>query len=212
MLSSIPPSATDVAEIMCGNGAASQYILTNRPGVRVVGYDISAQACAEFTRKNQAPATVLDVTSELLPTDEFDAIIVNGGLHHTHRYLDVVLSNVSQALRPGGVLCMMEPNSNYFLEPFRRIWYKVDDQFDSDNESAIDHDVFFEAYSSIFSCIEVKHMGGPAYFLIYNSMQFRLPAWVKSWLAPPLFSIEGLWNSIPQNNVQAFFLSQWKKR
>ena len=122
----------DVAEIMCGIGQATQYIKSRYPTARCRGYDISRSACEEYTRVTGCPATVSDIIANPLPESQFDAIAVVGGLHHVSAARDQVIANIHAALRPGGLLVMMEPNADYVLEAARKIWYRRDRFFDAD--------------------------------------------------------------------------------
>ena len=110
-----------MAEIMCGNGQATLFAKSRFPGVHCQGFDISRRACEEYTQWTGFPATASDILTEPLPREAFDVIAVIGGLHHVIRGLDAAMTNVHAALRPGGTLMMMEPNSDYVLESIRKL-------------------------------------------------------------------------------------------
>jgi hypothetical protein len=57
----------------------------------------------------------------------------------------------------------------------------------------------------------VKYFGGPAHFLIYNSLIFRIPLGLKPIIAPPLMFIERLYNKLPGKLLYPNFLARWKK-
>jgi SAM-dependent methyltransferase len=201
-----------MAEIMCGNGQATLYAKSRFPSLNCHGFDISRRACDDYTRSTGFPATVSDILTEPLPREAFDAIVVVGGFHHVVRELDAAMTNVHNALRPGGVLLMMEPNSDYVLESLRRIWYRADRYFDADDERALSYRTLHARYRDKFDERGVWHRGGPGYFLILMSMVFRIPLSAKRYFAPPLMVLETMWNLIPFRRAHAFFAAQWTKR
>jgi len=201
-----------MAEIMCGNGQATLFAKSRFPGIHCHGFDISRRACEEYTQWTGFPATASDILNEPLPRETFDAVAVVGGLHHVIRNLDTVMNNVHAALRPGGTLLMMEPNSDYVLESIRKLWYRADRYFDADDEQALSYKTLQSTYNALFQERHVRHLGGPAYFLILMSMVFRIPLGAKPYLAPPLMRLERLWNTIPYRRVHAIFVAQWTKK
>ena len=48
-----------------------------------------------------------------------------------------------------------------------------------------------------FREVATHYFGGPAYFLIYNSLVMRVPLSIKRYVAPPLFWAETAWNALP---------------
>jgi hypothetical protein len=114
-------------------------------------------------------------------------------------------------LKPGGSLLMFEPNADYFLQFARRIWYKVDGYFESDTEGALSHARLLELARDRFACEFVKYLGGPAFFLVYNSLVFRVPLSSKQMIAPVLMTIERAYNRIPGRWPHSSFLARWMR-
>jgi len=150
-----------------------------------------------------------DLTGSSVPPVNVDAGLIIGGLHHCVADLQMTLRNVATMIKPGGSLMMMEPNSDYLLEAFRRIWYRLDRLTDADTERALDHQELVELAQLYFEPQLVVYFGGPAYFFILNSMMTRVPLGLKPYIAPTLFSIESLYNHIPGRWAYPVFLAQW---
>src|SRR5215216_1184649 len=99
-----------VLDVASGSGFNTLLLQRRYPGLRATGADISPSACASYTRITGCPALHVDFTKPHEWADPFDAAIVIGGLHHCVSNLPQTLSNLATALRPGGLLLMMEPN------------------------------------------------------------------------------------------------------
>mgnify|MGYP003348609058 FL=1 len=137
---------------------------------------------------------------------------VIGGLHHCVVDLDTTLANVARMLKPGGLFLMLEPNSRHMLEAVRRVWYRLDASFDHATEHALDHEALLAAGHGAFEAERVTYFGGPAYFLILNSMVLRVPLWTKPWIAPGATVAERLWNRLPGARWHNVFLARWRRR
>ena len=200
------------AELMCGDGPATDFARRQWPAVECHGYDISARACAAYSERTGFPADRCDIITTPLPAAGFDVIAVVGGLHHVVRDLAPVVRNIHQALTPGGMLVMMEPNRDYFLEWVRRIWYRFDKYFDETTEAALSYRAVRSRFDAEFEERCVAYGGGPAYFLVLMNMLFRIPGSWKSFYSPGLMQLERAWCAIPTAHAQAFFVAQWLKR
>ncbi len=201
-----------VAEIMCGNGALTSYLQRTNSGADCVGFDISEAASAAYHEATGFPGHAMDITRESFGDNEFDVIAVSGGLHHVVHFLPETFEHIHRALRPGGILTMFEPNGRYFLEFARRIWYRVDNSFDQKTEQALDHDALLKSVGNRFELRQIHHGGGPAYFLVYSSMIFRVPKTLKNIYSPALTAAEHVWNYLPLPWIHAYFVAQWQKR
>ena len=62
-----------------------------------------------------------------------------------------------------------------------------------------------------FQPFAVWHMGGPAYFLIYNSMIFRVPQKWKHFAVPVLFPLERAYNHLPGKVPFPYFIARWRR-
>jgi SAM-dependent methyltransferase len=124
----------DVADIGCGSGHAINVMAQAFPASRFTGYDFSEQAvavaraeAAEFHLEN-ATFVAQDVAA-LDVVDAFDAITVFDAIHDQ---VDpaAVLGNIHRALRPGGVLLMVDIKASSNLEdnveiPWASLFYTI---------------------------------------------------------------------------------------
>lgn len=201
----------DVVELACGSGQNSQVLLQEFPSAKVTGLDISPTACAKYRSVTGSPALVVDLTKPSDQTMQYDAAFVVGGIHHCVADLPNTLKNIAGMLRPGGVFIMMEPNSRHLLEWVRRLWYKLDTNFDAETEHALDHDTLIEIGKPWFALKDIIYLGGPAYFFVLNSMIMRVPLWLKPVISPPLLGIETAWNAVPWPRMHNVFIARWMK-
>lgn len=200
-----------VADLASGSGETSVYLKREFEGVDLTGFDISPEACRRYREKVGRPAYEIDLTTGFYEGDQFDAAIIMGGLHHCIANLPHALCAIATMLKPGATLLMFEPNRDYVLEALRRLWYKRDRYFDSDSEGALSHGALLEASGGAFVCEHVKYFGGPAFFLVYNSLIFRLPHSAKAIVSPALMAAEALYNQVPVRNLFASFLATWTR-
>jgi SAM-dependent methyltransferase len=137
--------------------------------------------------------------------------MIIGGLHHCVVDIRQSIKNIATLVRPGGVVLMMEPNRRYFLEGIRRLWYRLDKSFDAATEAALDHAELAAIGAPWFRVRRVTHLGGPAFFLIQNSMITRVPLRAKPALSKVLFPLERLCARIPGTRLHAYFVAVWER-
>ncbi len=212
LFANIDLSATTVADFACGSRHNSIELLRRYPAVRLHGYDVTEVACAAYHGNTGAPASAMDLTRPYAFQAEHDAAIVVGGLHHCVADLAQTLRNVAAAIKPGGWLFMVEPNLRFMLEPLRTFWYQHDSYFDHEAEQALDHDALLAQAGPEFSVDAVRFAGGPAYFLVLNSLIFRLPKALKRALAAPLWATEDLYNLLPGRLPFPYFAARWRRQ
>jgi len=200
-----------VADLACSSGYNSKFILDQYPIKKVFGFDISKMACNAYKKNTGSDAYVLDLTIGDYPYDiKFDVAIIIGGLHHCIVNLQGTFETIEKLLKPNGYLLMVEPNSNCILELVRKIWYKYDGYFESNTERALDHHKLFSNYGKNFKLLDIKYQGGPAYFIIYNSLVFRIPLRMKRYIARPLMQLEYLYNKLPGKFLFPYFIARWQ--
>jgi SAM-dependent methyltransferase len=212
LLEGIDLNHKTVAEIACGSGYNSLYLKGRFPGISLHGFDISPRACADYENNVGAPCSQVDLTIPGTPPQRFDVAIVVGGLHHCVTDLPMTLRNLGQMIEPGGLLLMMEPNSDYMLEAVRKFWYRHDSMFEHESEAALNYEEIAAMASADFVPEMVRHGGGPAFFAIYNSMVLRVPHGLKPYIAPPLTLAERAWSRLPMRVMHAMFLARWRRR
>lgn len=201
-----------IAELACGDGSNSRMLSEKAPSARFTGFDISSAACASFRRKVGGEAYEVDLAESMAWTSEpFDVCFVIGGLHHCISNLPMVFQNIARLLKPGGRLLLCEPNKGFALELARKLWYKHDKYFDERSERALSPDELLASAGEGFRQDNVIYIGGPAYFLVLNSLIFRLPLPVKACIAPPLLLLEQIYKQIQVPALQAAFVAQWTR-
>lgn len=200
-----------VADLAAGIGMTSSIMGSYFPNAKFSGFDISSKACKEYKDKLGFPSYEVDLTKKYNADVKFDAAIVIGGLHHCISDLEMTINNIGNLIKKDGHFLMMEPNADYFLEPIRKFWYKKDKYFESDTERALKHDEILKIGKNHFKLVDVQYCGGIAYFLIFNSLIFRMPKSLKKILKSILFKQEALFNKLPGKLPFAYFLAKWKK-
>jgi SAM-dependent methyltransferase len=198
-----------VADLACGSGHNSLSLLKRFPTAMVTGFDISTTACEEYRRNVGRPCIESDLTRPLLELGAFDAAMVVGGLHHCVADLPTVLHNLANMLKPEGCLLMLEPNRAFALELARRLWYRLDKYFDATTERAIAYSELVEQAGAQFTPERVAYYGGPGYFLISQSLLFRIPKPVKRAISPPLMVVERVFNRLPIAWFHPYFVARW---
>jgi hypothetical protein len=106
---------------------------------------------------------------------------------------------------------MWEPNRQCFFESIRKLWYRFDKYFEAETEGALAAPEILEIASPHFTQLDLHYMGGPAYFLICNSLVLRVPHPVKRILAEPLFIMEKAYNYLPGRYWFPYFIARWKR-
>jgi len=204
--------ARTVMELACGQGEASGWLKARDPRIAVSGCDISEAAAADYRASHGRPCLVADLTKPLNHHEKYDAVIVMGGIHHLVENLDAAFDNISNLLAPGGRLIMAEPNADYFLNPIRRLWYRIDkSNFDSATEEALSHEGLLQSHGTNFRRVGVKYFGGPAYFLLTLNIFLRIPNKTKRFTAPILMGAERLFDTLPGRLPFASFVACWER-
>ena len=198
-----------VADLASGSGHNSVALLKRFPKAVVTGFDISTSACEAYRHNVGRPAIEADLTRPLDHPDRFDAAMVVGGLHHCVVDLPAAVDNLANMLKPGGRLMMLEPNCAFALEGARRLWYRLDKYFDAATERALTPSELLEHAGARFIPERIAYYGGPGYFLISQSLLFRIPKLVKRAISPPLMAVERTFNRLPLPWLHPYFVARW---
>jgi ubiquinone/menaquinone biosynthesis C-methylase UbiE len=204
-------NGASVADLACGSGHNSLALRRYFPSVHTTGYDISESACRDYERRTGGKAHQVDLTRPMESSAIHDAALVIGGLHHCVADLKTTLENIARMVRPGGRLLMMEPSDDFFLSAARRLWYRKDKWFEADTEAALKHDELVTEASPYFVPERVHYVGGPAFYLILNSLITRVPVRFKPALSTVLFPVESVYNRLPGRGAFAVFLADWRR-
>lgn len=115
-----------VIEIMAG-GAELSRRASGLPHP-IVAIDLN-RVLLQLNRDALIPDVVpVCATAERLPFRDgsVDVVLIQGGLHHVRRRVDVALSEIARCMAPGAVLLASEPrNDNLLLHGFRRLFYHL---------------------------------------------------------------------------------------
>jgi SAM-dependent methyltransferase len=210
LLRNLDLNGKDVLDALCGSGTITGDLLDR--GAHVTGLDISPKMMEVFRERwPQCEAMLSSILDTGLPADSFDAVTIVGGLHHLHPDVDKALDEIHRILRPGGYLCFMEPHTGSLPDIFRRVWYRFDDTFES-NEAAVDVDGLRARNASRFEYVTTRYQGNIAFLLVLNSMIFRVPHGLKRLYAPPLLAVESAINRVSGKRFSCYVVAQWKKR
>jgi demethylmenaquinone methyltransferase/2-methoxy-6-polyprenyl-1,4-benzoquinol methylase len=125
LLSKIPRDATAVLDLACGTGIVTFEILRIRPGVRVLGVDITEDYLAVAREKHRrlgGDVEFLHGNAETAPVADrgpFDAVVSC----YIPKYVDAdrLLANVTPALKPGGVIVLHDFSYPRGIVP-RAVW------------------------------------------------------------------------------------------
>jgi SAM-dependent methyltransferase len=215
LVSGIDLNGKLLADLASGSGHNTLLLRDQFPELRAEGFDISSDACRDYQKHTGFPGHQTDLTkpgSVSAFEGRFDAALVIGGLHHCVADLPTTIDNVARLLRPGAHFMMFEPNAGYALESARKLWYKNDHLFDAETERALTHRELTELAGDRFEVELVEHLGGPAYFLVLNSMVFRIPKSIKRRIAGPTMAVESVWNKATRPFTSAYFVARWRRR
>ncbi len=119
-LASLPKDA-NIAEIFCGRG--NGLVALTRMGFHnLQGFDLSDELLHQYC--GPAQLHLADCRRLPMPAQFFDAVVVQGGLHHLPTLpgdLTSVCEEVHRVLKPGGRFYIVEPWMTPFLSVVHRI-------------------------------------------------------------------------------------------
>jgi SAM-dependent methyltransferase len=210
MLEGISIEGKDVLDGLCGGGETTEYLLD--AGARVTGLDISDNVIEIYKKDwpgcGTRRASILETG---YPDAHFDAVIIVGGLHHTHPHCLEAVREVHRILKPGGYFCFAEPHVGSFLDTLRIYWYRHDKSF-MPNEAAVDVEELKREFASGFEFLRESHGGNIAYLLVLNSMVFHIPGFLKRFYSPILLWLERLLRTLQGRRTSCFAACAWRKR
>jgi SAM-dependent methyltransferase len=210
LLGGIDFRGAHVLEAMCGSGQVTRQLIAK--GARVVGLDVSLSQVQLFRRRwTTCSAVCASVIDTGFKDASFDRVVVMGGLHHTHPRLHEAIAEIHRILKPGGVLCFSEPHTGSLADVGRKLWYKVDPLFLS-NEASLDFATLKSEFADRFTFGAEHFLGNIGYLLIFNSLIFRVPLWLKRAYAGPLMAVERLVARVQGPRLSCFMVSQWRKK
>lgn len=165
-----------VMEAMCGYCEAKQILedsLTDNFAYSAFDYSEEMVKIA----KNIFPDSKIfqqDIT-KFKEKEKYDLLIVIGGIHHVYNFADESVANISNSLKKGGHLIMLEPtNNNKMIAKIREYIYQKNDFFDNETE----HDFKLKDLNKLLKdnglrVVDQLYPGLLAYILFYNPDAFK---------------------------------------
>jgi ubiquinone/menaquinone biosynthesis C-methylase UbiE len=112
ILALLPPPPAKVLDVGCGTGWTSEFLA--RSGYTVTGIDISVDMvqAAKRRRPHENLAFVVGDFENMPIENGFDAAVCFSSLHHCDN-LTAALTGCKRALKPNGILILMEPGEGH---------------------------------------------------------------------------------------------------
>lgn len=189
-----------VIEAMCGYSEGKAILEEHcLKDFEYTGFDYS-ESLVEKARKNfpNANIYVQDVT-RFEGNEQYDLMILIGGLHHVYAHVSTAMKCLSSALKPGGYMINLEPTQNNPLYRLaRKKIYKENPLFDSETEQAFDLSELNNIYNQAgFKIEDQLYPGLLAYIMYYNPDAF------------PALNIGHLSTVKMLFNVEKYFYRSW---
>lgn len=199
-----------VLDAMCGSGQTEAFL--TEKGALVTGLDVSKRQVEIFSSKwPQCSSICSSILDTGIGDNSFDCVVVAGALHHISAHIDEAVEEIHRVLKPGGYFCFFEPYSGSVFDLPRKLWYKCDGYFEKDEE-VIDLNSLKNNFSGKFDFTSEKYRGGIAYLLVYNSLIFRIPRFMKRIYSPFLMALESLFSGIQGKRSSIFVICRWRKK
>ena len=172
------PQKIRVLEAMCGFADGYDVFKENWTGeVLYSGFDYSEEMVGHA--RQRYPEMDIFCHDVTLPMDgakqnSYNVILLVGGLHHVHRFVERSLENLSSSLQDGGIFINFEPtNNNRLLKWIRTRIYERNIIFDEESERAFSTPEIHRAFAAnkLFP-IDELYPGLLAYILWYNPDAF----------------------------------------
>lgn len=165
----------NVIEPMCGYAEGKAILEEHcRRRFEYTGFDFS-KSLVNRAKKNFPSANIFveDVT-KFEGKEEYDLLILIGGLHHVYAHVSFVMKRLVSAIKPGGYMINLEPTQNNFLYRWaRQRIYRKNDLFDEETEQAFDLPELNRLYLNAGLVIQDQiYPGLLAYIMYYNPDAF----------------------------------------
>ena len=199
-----------IPEIGCRFGHSAEFLRRMFPDAPIHGCDISDRALESYREKfGHDTCFHLDITKPNAQlVGRYDLIVAVSVVHHLVKNLEQFFINIDSLLNAGGSFIMYEPNA-LFMNRAREIWYRLDSNFDDINEEALDYEMLRQQYLPIgFTEERIVYIGGPAFYVILNSMILRVPKWFKRLAHKFWFVMEPYWNRLLPISMKACFFAE----
>lgn len=165
----------NILDAMCG--FANGYDILNdnlKTEFRYSGFDYSEEMVRYASQKHPSLRLFVCDILNYSEYETYDIILLIGGLHHVYASAGQAVSNISKALKPGGLFINFEPTNNNFLWKWiRNRIYEKNVIFDADTEKAFTtSEMHTIAQKNNLIVIDELYPGLLAYVLWYNPEAF----------------------------------------
>jgi hypothetical protein len=205
-----------VLEPMCGYGEGRKIIDTHLGGLfSYTGFDISVEMVKKAQQNHPADHIFHQDVTTYEPHEEYEILVIIGGLHHVYRHTDHVLKILSKSTACGGLFISFEPtHNNLVIGKIRQHIYNRNSFFDNETEQGFELEALNSSFVSAgFTLVDQMYPGLLAYVLYYNPDAFpRLmkggPGFARFFSTAESF----LWKSCVAKRLSFATLSLWRKQ
>jgi SAM-dependent methyltransferase len=173
--SSLWTSDLAVLDAMCGYADAEALVRKFiRNDIRYSGFDYSDEV-VEHVRRDHPEFNVWQADATAFrPERGYDLVVLIGGLHHVHREAPRALSNLADALKPGGHFLSFEPtHGNPVTAAIRKSVYRRNSLFDAETERGFSVGELFSMFRTAgLEPVDAIYPGLLSYTLYYNPDAF----------------------------------------
>ena len=210
LLGDVSLAGKDVLDAACGSGGITPYLVSR--GARVTGLDISSREIELYRRRfpdcRAVCGSVLDTGFD---DESFDRVVMSGALHHLHPDVQPALEEMCRVVRPGGMLCLIDPHSGSLADVFRKLWYRWDRRYFEANEASIDLKALVAANRSRLRLEYLRYGGGVAYLPVLQPLFLRIPNRWKRFYAAPLLYVERMLLPFQSRRLSFFALYRLRR-
>ncbi|MGJ0359262.1 methyltransferase domain-containing protein [Aliarcobacter cryaerophilus] len=203
-------------EAMCGY-AEGFKIIKNFSNINIdyKGFDYSEEL-VQIANENSPELNIIN-GNILTYKDEnnYDLIILLGGLHHVYKNVDKALENINKLIERDSFFINLEPtHNNLFFKKIREKIYKSNDLFDDESEQAFElielNNLFIK---NGYEKVEQIYPGLLGYILYYNPDAFQNLNIGNKTMVKFIFMIEKyFFNNFIGRYFSFATLSLWRKK
>jgi SAM-dependent methyltransferase len=178
---------------MCGFGEGRKILQQPSCNIEYCGFDYSEEVVSLINKEepslhiHQADATTIE-----LEENQYDIIILIGGLHHVPRSASDVIRRLVVGLKPGGYFINLEPtHGNFLFRIVREFIYRRNSLFDEETEQAFSVDELKTMFEK--AQLEERYISYPgllSYVLFYNPDAFGILNRGPRWFVDFTFAID----------------------
>ena len=204
-----------VLEAMCGFADGKEVIENNlRISVNYTGFDYSSTVVQNLHLERPELNVYQQDITKFSSDEEFDLIIILGGLHHVPDHAKSAIKRLTSSLASGGYFLNLEPtHGNRLFKKIREHIYSRNNLFDEVTEEAFPVEelkVFF--LDAGLRLADISFPGLLSYILYYNPDAFPSLNIGGNWLVKTTYAFDRLWMRNWIGKTLSFAtLSLWQK-